>query len=273
VLDPCDAYSNFEAGCPSYITEGGDGKATILSLRSLLHAAGVRTLDAPAGSIPPLDSETLRYAGLVMVIEVQYTNYYTASGNVRHGTGSFNPLHVDFMYRVRVVPEQDYKSLRVITPSSEAFDSTRNVYNQHGVRIILTQNGRIGTFDFQALLINLMVSLGLLSVAIIITDFVAFKLCPLRDVYRQYAQRRTVDFSDLADTGHLAEVKSEFKVNAHAGEPHPPVIQHALEERKQRIEERAAAMVISPTHPNPTLSSPMSISPMQQHVTSHPSHV
>jgi hypothetical protein len=41
----------------------------------------------------------------------------------------------------------------------------------------------------QTLLINLSVSLGLMSVAVLVTDYVMMSCCPLRNIYKQYKVR------------------------------------------------------------------------------------
>ena len=72
---------------------------------------------------------------------------------------------------------------------------------QYGVRILVATSGRIGYFNIQALLVNLMVSLGLMSVTATIMEFVVLSLCPLRGLYKQLKERETVKISELRLAG------------------------------------------------------------------------
>lgn len=54
-----------------------------------------------------------------------------------------------------------------------------------------------GWIAFQTALVNLTTALGLLSVAVLLTDFCMTSCCPLRHIYKQYKERETIDFSDL----------------------------------------------------------------------------
>lgn len=94
-------------------------------------------------------------------------------------------------------PAAEFKAEAVVTPTGDIPSATRTVYNRHGLRLLVTQSGRIGAFSFQAsaaaaapaaataaaaparrsltvpsaqtLLINLSVSLGLMSVAVLVS--------------------------------------------------------------------------------------------------------
>jgi hypothetical protein len=131
------------------------------------------------------------------------------------------------------VPEQEYKAESVYTPDNSFPNSVRQTYNRHGVRIVVVQSGRIGRFSFQDLLINLTVSLGLMSVAILITDFVAFSLCKQRRIFSQYMLRKTVDMSDVLDA-HDASILERFKREEDLVDPMPKIFADIIEARKAR---------------------------------------
>jgi len=169
-----------------------------------------------------------------------------------------------------VVANQDFKTEQVMTPSIDRYDSSRNNYNQHGIRILVTQSGRVGVFNFQALLINLTVSLGLLSVALVITDFVAFSCCPARSVYAQYRMRRTVDMSDVRATGKWNDVVKQFKSEKDLVDPVPEVFRTLFEARERELAERnrllnkaaAGAPALAPasaTAPAPAAPAPLAV--------------
>jgi len=46
-------------------------------------------------------------------------------------------------------PPPEYKAESVVTPTGAVPFPTRTVYNRHGVRVVVTQTGRIGRFNFQ----------------------------------------------------------------------------------------------------------------------------
>lgn len=56
-----------------------------------------------------------------------------------------------------------FKAETVVTPNNRFPADLRTVYNMHGVRIVVVQSGTVGAFNFQTMLVNLTVALGLLS--------------------------------------------------------------------------------------------------------------
>lgn len=55
-----------------------------------------------------------------------------------------------------------FKAETVVTPNNAFPSNLRTVYNRHGVRVLIIQSGTVGAFNFQTLLVNLTVALGLL---------------------------------------------------------------------------------------------------------------
>jgi hypothetical protein len=243
-LDPCAAYADFPAGCPSYIAVGSMGVRDIVSLRTLLRAGGVQTLDQAAGQTPTFAVQTSRYAGVVMVLTLSYTNYYLPGGGVPFGTGSMDASVVEYGLQAQVIPETEFKEEAVFTPGSAFPSPTRTTYNRHGVRIIVVMSGRLGVFSLQSLLINLTVSLGLLSLATVITDFVAFNLCPWRAMYNQYMLRKTVDMSDVLDATDAQTIVDRFRTEDDLIDPVPRVFAELFELKERRQRERARRLDI-----------------------------
>ena len=100
----------------------------------------------------------------------------------------------------------------------------RTTYNRHGIRIVITQTGRIGVFDMQTMLINLVVGFGLLAAATAVVDFIALSLCPLRALYNQYSSRVTVNMSRILKylpPHRVREMLAEFKEDEHLVDPVP----------------------------------------------------
>lgn len=107
-VDPCDVYDSFPAGCPSFINVGDRDKAgnDIVALKTLLNAGGVETLDQVAGTTPAFKDQTKRYAGVVVALQVSYSNFALA-GNGLPGTGKWDTDVIKYTMRVKVVPEQE----------------------------------------------------------------------------------------------------------------------------------------------------------------------
>lgn len=82
VLDACAAYDAFGPGaCPDFIAVGVAGAPDIVSIRTLMEAAGVASLDVPSGTDDP-DDETVtssREAGIVLVLDISYVRRLRAN--------------------------------------------------------------------------------------------------------------------------------------------------------------------------------------------------
>jgi len=83
-VDVCEDYVRLQLPCPAasasggYISMGKPQFKDIVSVRSLLRAAGIESLDQVGGGNSP-QSETHRYAGLALVVSVSYSNYKSSS--------------------------------------------------------------------------------------------------------------------------------------------------------------------------------------------------
>ncbi|KAI0226301.1 hypothetical protein L0F63_003414, partial [Massospora cicadina] len=66
----------------------------------------------------------------------------------------------------------------------------------NGITLQIRQVGKIGTFNLQTLLINLVAGTALLRAAAIIVEFLMICVMPQRDVYRKYKYHETLDFGD-----------------------------------------------------------------------------
>ena len=102
----------------------------------------------------------------ILLVDIEYSNYDAE-------THSMLPSVVTYTYRVSTVNNTEYKYVETDRYSEVAYERQR--VNRHGVRILVSQSGRIGYFDFQTLLINLTVSFGLLSAAYFVMDVIALR--------------------------------------------------------------------------------------------------
>ena len=238
-LDPCDDYAGFPLGCPTAATTGFDvaigrpGLTDIVPIATLLRAAGIGSLDEPAGLSAPDAGESRREAGLVLTLDIAYSNYFAggALGGGAVGTGSLDGSVVEYTYRVSTVAATEYKLVTGMSPYGNG--SVRENLNRHGLRILVTTSGRVGLFDAMTLLINLNVAFGMLGLSYLIMDCVITQCgtacCPLRGVYRQFKERRTVDMSDLrkaaaADPGALRRIQERFEEDDYVVDPNPDIL-------------------------------------------------
>jgi len=161
------------------MAEYGNDAADIISLGTVLEAAGV-DLDAVSAYPPAAEAnETNRYAGLVLFFGIDYRGTYS------------NP--VQYTYSVTQVPAVEYK----VTRSTIVNFNSRLISDTHGVKIFFVFSGSICTFDFQTMLINMVAGLGLLSVATLTTDFLMEYLMPLKDAYIRYKYKETANHDAL----------------------------------------------------------------------------
>ena len=240
-VNPCDEYAGFPSGCPTAATAGFDiavgspGLPDIVAIGTLLRAAGIGGLDSLAGLSGADAAESHREAGLVLNLDISYTNFYLeASGAL--GTGSLDasqvlytvraraaaaaaaaacaplathpplpsplsplPSPLPSQYRVSTVASTEYKYITGESPFGNA--TVRENLNRHGLRILVSTSARIGYFNLMTLLINLNVAAGLMGLSYLLVDLLitrcSLAICPLRGVYRQFKERRTGDMSDL----------------------------------------------------------------------------
>lgn len=219
-LDPCTPYYERKLPCPnamgnfSFAVElGQDGEPDIVAVDTFLEAAGVQNLDDIAGSVQKFGSETYRYAGIMFVVTINYDNYW-----------SYDEDAVRYIYTVTQIPNSDFKAEEVVRLPSTGLPR-RQIIDRHGVRIVVSQGGKIGRFNLATLLVNLgpftcghgsgwilescmplipghcilaVTSLGLLAVSTQVVNFMAMNVLQMKHIYRQYQTVTSVDFSDIS---------------------------------------------------------------------------
>jgi hypothetical protein len=88
-----------------------------------------------------------------------------------------------------------------VTAPANSASPDRWYRRNFGIRVQVTAGGRIGSFFFQTLILNLVSALALLAVSGTVLEFIVFSLCPLRGLYRQLKERETVKISELRKAG------------------------------------------------------------------------
>jgi ATP P2X receptor len=157
---------------------GRKGEHDIITLGALLDAAGV-DLDGVSSANT---NRSVRDDGTVILVNIEYSNTYT-----------FSTSNVRYQYHVSRVANTKFKGEQVIT--SKNIDK-RVIFNRHGVRIIFTQSGTLGQFDFQTLLLSVVSGIGLVAVASFIVDWAVIKY--FRPVQRLYRSEKYIETPDWA---------------------------------------------------------------------------
>ncbi|KYR00427.1 putative purinergic receptor [Tieghemostelium lacteum] len=155
---------------------GQQDKDDILTIDTILQAAGIQTLDAPGESN---SSRSLRDDGLLLFLFISYSNIYTYSTNKYRYT-----------YEFALIPDSKYK---VIEPIYTYDTSHRVIFNRHGIQIFIVQTGTLGRFDFQTMLITFVGGIGLVTVASVIVDIILLRILPKRQDYQKLKYQDSVD--------------------------------------------------------------------------------
>lgn len=101
IYHPCDVFPPDD--CPEYIRVGNQLDPDDIQIETLIRAAGIESLEAPAGTKGPLAEESMRYAGVVITVTIQYSNYY-------RDTGSWREDYIVYWYTVSAVPNAEFKT-------------------------------------------------------------------------------------------------------------------------------------------------------------------
>jgi len=190
-VNPCDDYKAWGQECPKnqppgvYVSIGELGYNDVLPLQTLLRAGGLKDgLDSYFDEDAKGVAETMRYSGIVVLLEIMYDN-----------TIGYNTSDTRYTYNVNIVDGAEFKAEELTSQDSRS----RTLLDRHGVRLVVVQTGQIGRFDMQVLLLSLVTSLGLIAVSTTVVDFLALNILPEKGLYAKYKQIETVDFTDLRD--------------------------------------------------------------------------
>ncbi|KAK9763754.1 hypothetical protein K7432_009303 [Basidiobolus ranarum] len=153
----------------------------IITVAKLLRASGAN-LDAPsdAPGADQANGESYRSSGIVLSVVIQYDN---------DGNDKFK-----YSYSANYIKGNEYKIEETIYNPT---DGSYTEFNRHGIRIVFSQTGNIGKFDFMSLLTNLVASIALLKTASLLVEIFMLKFLPQRKMYYEAKYEHTEDFDDL----------------------------------------------------------------------------
>lgn len=139
----------------------------VIRLKTLLQAAGIESLDDQSLANT---STSMRYDGIVLMIFIDYSN-----------THSYNLNDLTYSYMPSLISRTKFKSVEPLLGNN-----SRELYNRHGIRMIFVQDGLLGKFDFQVMLITFVTGLGLLTVSTVVVDLIALHFLPQKKIYGDY---------------------------------------------------------------------------------------
>ena len=145
--------------------------ATIGSKDPTPSTCGLRLDDA---SVVSTSYKSARYDGLVLQIDIEYTNTNPWSGILRNNL-------VNYVLKASIV--NDTKS-KVEEEIWYKYPHNRVTRDRHGIKIIVLQTGRLGNFSAAALLTTITSSLALLAVATTAVDFLAMYVLARKHIYK-----------------------------------------------------------------------------------------
>ncbi|KAN0021841.1 hypothetical protein ACTFIU_003986 [Dictyostelium citrinum] len=174
-------------------TIGIPGKPDVLTIGKLLQLANI-DLDGPS-SVNSTNS--IRYDGVVALVFITYSN-----------TFSYNTNNFKYVYSIKKVEDTEYG-----VPEAVILDnvSSRMYYNRHGIRLIFIQNGEIGSFNFQALLLTFVSGLGLLAISTVVVDQLAIRFLPERKTYSSHKFQITHGFSESRNKLRISQNETSEK--------------------------------------------------------------
>ncbi|KAN0024677.1 hypothetical protein ACTFIV_009086 [Dictyostelium citrinum] len=174
-------------------TIGIPGKPDVLTIGRLLQLANI-DLDGPS-SVNSTNS--IRYDGVVALVFITYSN-----------TFSYNTNNFKYVYSIKKVEDTEYG-----VPEAVILDnvSSRMYYNRHGIRLIFIQNGEIGSFNFQALLLTFVSGLGLLAISTVVVDQLAIRFLPERKTYSSHKFQITHGFSESRNKLRISQNETSEK--------------------------------------------------------------
>ena len=158
----------------------------------VLNDVSIDLTDVPSSN-PADKSNTLRYDGIVLVAYIEYRNKRTTYVSVTENEAN----SIEYVYTVRRVKQAEYK---FESPDYFSDGTGRYVlFNRHGVRIVFKQTGKIGKFDLQSCLTNIVAAIALIKVATTFVELLMLYFLPERALYRAAKYKKTEDFSDVRD--------------------------------------------------------------------------
>lgn len=178
-------------------TESADKEVTVVSIKKgdvfhLGHMLKLAHVDLDTiGSTEGLDTlDGIRERGVVVVVHILYDNWPKSWAGL-----VVNPWHTPkpfYTYKVSTRPSFDYKVTNVFGDPGDANRIVR-VYN--GIRVVIEQSGKIAVWSTTSFLVTFTSALGLMAVAVTITDMMMMYAMPFKEEYKKRKFFQSKDFN------------------------------------------------------------------------------
>jgi len=203
-VNPCDDYE--EGQCPTNEANGFDvsfgveGVHDIVPVATILRAAGISLDDKDEEEEPQtfgviktiggryrvwsstfVDDPmfTKRHAGVVIICEINYSN-----------TVSWDTEKIQYTMTCKHVRNAEFKVLQKVAQTA----TTEEIYNRHGIRILIKQTGRLGMFSFEQALLALAASIGLIKLSTLIVDNLMMRVLHHKEEFTDLKIAESRDF-------------------------------------------------------------------------------
>ena len=174
------------------------------SLGDLLRAANTSLEELSDGKAH--QTASMRFRGLELMVKIDYRNRPDETSSWAWSATIPNP---SYEITVRRIPFAEYKVTEVgylphTTGEAEVGLTQRRLTNRFGVKLHFTQTGQIARFSWNALVMEIVAGLTLLSIAQLIVDNVAYYVHPHNKaieqvVYEEFEEERWRRWTKVAD--------------------------------------------------------------------------
>lgn len=178
----------------------------LLSSASNGDKCGVSLFDASspgAGGTGNPKSYSRRYNGLILLLNIEYEN--TVNWQGVQDT-------ISYTYRTELIAGTKSKVTDTIFVN---YPTQRVTRNQHGIKVVVLQSGRLGTVSFITLMLQLTTSLGLMALSTTAVDVMAVRILPYRRAY----QSAKIDEVDVSDAGEALLVNPKVRRGQEEADP------------------------------------------------------
>jgi len=178
---------------------GANRIGDLFDLGSVIKMAGL-SMDDMAGSGV---RGTRRENGMVLVIQIEYTNTHESSWLGLRITPFNAPPHPTYTYRVFSTAASTYRTTKTF---NDPADTERIIRVYNGLRIVVEQSGKIASFSISQFIVVFTSALGLLAVSTTLTELIMLNLLSKKEQYRNTKFYETEDMNpDSGDEGDEGE--------------------------------------------------------------------
>ena len=157
----------------------GDARGDLFTLRDLLRAANLNLDSLSEGSTEK--NETKRNSGVTLILTIIY--------NAGFGQDAYN-----YQVNASKLEAKSYFFGSFASTFGATNESSRELFDLHGVQITTSQAGGLTTFDFFTLLLTFVSGMALISLSRTVTEWWLLYLSPRRKEYRLFLQSHTPTF-------------------------------------------------------------------------------